>query len=987
MSQSSENIIHILLDAGRGEVAKLSIEATVGQRVGELPRAYRKGYEFAGWFTEKEGGEEICAGTLIDRDSDFSLYARYARSTEKKRSMFRLQRRALIILLAAVLLLGVGTFLVYHFVVDTYTYEDPADGTVYYIRKVYDDEAEARIFKLTYSDGSPLPTREYMTAATEYIFFETDAGSWVEIDENGKASTYAVVDTDGDEQVGFGDRVLMFPSIPQSALYSIEVINKNGSYTVYRNAAGNTFIKGCEELLAIPDEEVFASLCSNCGYTLSALRIKDPIRDPDGSFASEYGLDGSQKYTITKAAYDSRGNLVASDTSYTVYIGDALPSDGGYYAQLEGRDKVYVFSTAGGSSAMYHTLDETVLAPVENLVAPMFSYPMDPNGYYDVREFFVVETGDNFGNDPDDMRLKIEFSFVQTWERTGTLDATQSYRCDYKLLSGFNVNGSHASNVLYDLYRSEPVRCVKLLPCEADLAEYGLLNCRYLLHYGMWIDMTEQFTDGNGALLSGFLPSDAKQEYRNFYTSSERATDGTGTEYTFDVLIGAAVYGFKVTDDSDADKASAGDASEGEASEPEVYEYRVTTADKFYFYGGSWLKGDALEAELGSNAYSYRSEYACDYRYDAATGCYYFRKNGFVYYGRSAVRASQYDSTGADVSRLLINAMSISEKTADNTYFVYNELCGQIIEVGEEYLSFLEWESMEWVDESFFPIPLAYVTEIDLTAGETHIDFKMDNSKSDQSEGYDSTDINIKAEDSDGNRFDAWGRLIFNCTQTQNGQAFRTTWIITESDYSIRNTDTGEVLRYSGEDTDVAVNAFGETVKIVSGTLVTTDGARVTIGADWVTVTKDGEAVQYPRYTVKNFRQFYKALMYATLEGSADLGEADEALRDRILEAIRTGDESACQLVLRIGCEDVASTNDYFYDENHKFTYVFRFYQYTKGKSYITVQILDENGEEVASPESDESFRFYVRSAFVEKLIADAKRVMRGEAVVAESKT
>ena len=278
MDQRNVNIVNILLDAGRGEVQKLSVEGRTGERIGELPRASRRGYEFDGWYTEPDGGERVTAATTVTHDTDFTLYAHYRRSEQKKRSMFRLQKRALFLLLAAVLLLGVATFVVLHFVVDTYTYTDPADGTVYYVRRVYDSVEEKRIWKLTTADGTVLPLREYATSAKQYKFYETASGTWVQVTEDGKATTYAVVDTDGSEQVGFGDRVLMYPSVPKDDIYSIDVTNDYGSFTVYRDKDGNTYVKGMEDKVAYPDAEKFTSLASHCGYTLSASRVENPIR-------------------------------------------------------------------------------------------------------------------------------------------------------------------------------------------------------------------------------------------------------------------------------------------------------------------------------------------------------------------------------------------------------------------------------------------------------------------------------------------------------------------------------------------------------------------------------------------------------------------------------------------------------------------------------------------------------------------------------------
>ena len=51
---------------------------------------------------------------------------------------------------------------------------------------------------------------------------------------------------------------------------------------------------------------------------------------------------------------------------------------------------------------------------------------------------------------------------------------------------------------------------------------------------------------------------------------------------------------------------------------------------------------------------------------------------------------------------------------------------------------------------------------------------------------------------------------------------------------------------------------------------------------------------------------------------------------------------------------------------------VYRFYRYSEGKSYLTI-----NGEG----------EFFVDAAFVEKLISDARRVEEGQLVDSSSKT
>lgn len=206
---------------------------------------------------------------------------------------------------------------------------------------------------------------------------------------------------------------------------------------------------------------------------------------------------------------------------------------------------------------------------------------MSSDSYYDVKNFYIARTGTNFPENPDDLSLLIEFSFVPSWKRTGTLSSTVSYVCDFALLGGFDVNSTAANAAMYDLYRVQPRRCVKLNPTEEDLKAYGLENYRYLLHFGMWLDLTSEFTDGNGQLISGFLPDDAKVAYRNTYSSTETASDANG-EHTFDMLVSATLYSFTVKDNTAKD----GDGRTG--TEPKK---RWNTASR-------WQKGLLLRRRM-----------------------------------------------------------------------------------------------------------------------------------------------------------------------------------------------------------------------------------------------------------------------------------------------------------------------------------------------------------------------------------------------------
>ena len=114
---------------------------------------------------------------------------------------------------------------------------------------------------------------------------------------------------------------------------------------------------------------------------------------------------------------------------------------------------------------------------------------------------------------------------------------------------------------------------------------------------------------------------------------------------------------------------------------------------------------------------------------------------------------------------------------------------------------------------------------------------------------------------------------------------------------------------------------------------------------------------------VYNLRQFYKTLLTLTVGGDVQVGE-HFTLTDEEMAAFRALDDSQCQLVIKAEFEDYAkTTNPNYYTQNNKSTLVFRFYRYSEGRSYMTI-----NGEG----------EFFVDASFVEKMLADAKRLEDG---------
>lgn len=220
------------------------------------------------------------------------------------------------------------------------------------------------------------------------------------------------------------------------------------------------------------------------------------------------------------------------------------------------------------------------------------------------------------------------------------------------------------------------------------------------------------------------------------------------------------------------------------------------------------------------------------------------------------------------------------------------------------------------------------------------------------------------------------------------------------------NTETGKVEKYTKR-TKTWSNATSEDCCVgvwASGAYYLTDGGDVylvneatgdvsdmTIGSATSAGGKvffNGDKLDYEIDTVlstgklnvknevDNFREFYKGLLYGTLEGMADLSEEQ-------MKAFRESDDfsladknNPCQLKVTVLAEDSYG--------NTRYT-VYRFYRYSERKSYFTIEMLDS--PDTSSSNSENGYgKFYVLSSYAEKIISDAQKLIEGKEVAAASK-
>ncbi len=396
--------IQLIFNPGKGTSALSRITAVVGDRVGAMPKATRKGYIFGGWFISPDGNPDspdairVTAETVLDVNllggtvTDAVLYARWVKPTAataaKKKTSLGTQKRAIAVLLILSVVLAVA-FGVVSVIVDIYEYED-FDGMEYTIKK---KRGEYGLYK----DG-------VICDIDKDGYYLTTLGTQLSVDpETGEYKIYAVVDTTGTEVVGVGQRVLMFKQLTydqsstndlSKVIKRIEVHNQKGEIIVNRGENNRFEVEDCPTAILV--DELFAQLSVGCGYTISMQRLENPVRLPDGSIDySEYGLapeKRTEKNEDGTDKVDENGNPVTYDykptwytvttmtnETYTVTLGDPTVSEAGYYARYEDRDTVYILSSAN--------LDAAVLQPVEALINPMMVYPMSLNTYFQVSNF------------------------------------------------------------------------------------------------------------------------------------------------------------------------------------------------------------------------------------------------------------------------------------------------------------------------------------------------------------------------------------------------------------------------------------------------------------------------------------------------------------------------------------------------------------------------------------------------------------------------
>ena len=619
-----------------------------------------------------------------------------------------------------------------------------------------------------------------------------------------------------------------------------------------------------------------------------------------------------------------------------------------------------------------------------------------------------------------------DFSYLDLEERENTMYSSMSYKTDSEYMQGYFPNFDNVNNALYSLYSLVPLRTVKLDPDGDTMEQYGVLEPAHLITY--YYDDTDE--DGNTYTIYNRISISKKSTAGIYYAYGEIMTKDEDGEYYYlyapmilelyesampflewkdvdwydsyfvqlniahvqEMTYAWGENSIKFGIDNSATSQMVFLPGRGETHKAEVdgkeLTYTVAKVGERYVLVDN--DGNALSPILSSDymvAGQYASkgtvqypspQYARDYMFietktDDATGRYtyymYFRAGKETGYQLCADVKVLDAATGA-----VLSANTVEGKAAYQTDYFYTK-SGYLFMLDKDstLASKLTGNMGTWGDATVY-----------VTAEEAYI--LIDNKtgtwftiKTLTPQIYftdkDTSSMVINSTERDG--------VVYYPT---NGSELR--FNETENYFESYNVAKKTWAKATTSNVTLGVWGNGSYYKTADGSYILVDGRTGEWGYLYLSntnsgnmvVSANGEVLDYEvilhtatgkeqnSTAAENFRKMYQGLLYASVEGMTDLTEQEMA-------AYRAKPDSECQLKLTIAATDPDGTTRYA---------VYRFYRYTNLKSYMTVELVD-SPDDPGNPQNGQG-TFFVLSTFVEKLIADAQRIVNGQEVISTSK-
>lgn len=371
----------------------------------------------------------------------------------KKKTLAKAQKSAVIFVGALIVILAVllGFVRYWWTTLDVFT---DTDGTTYNVRRNGDSYA------LYDAKGNMLET----TVEDDKLCYVTAIGTIVSMSDNGTASIYAVVDTEGGEDVSSYNNLMIYKKIESNKVKSIKIVNHgedlSRSYTFERDNNGKMKIKGHENVAY--DSEAYAFLASICGTTTTMHKVSAEALEKYGY--EEYGLDTPQAtMTITTTA----------GTSQTLDIGKEIVSGNGYYVRLKGRDAVYIMNSYVG---------KYILQPIETYVTPSLNYGLHEQNYMFVYNLKMSQFSYSEDGTPS-AKLLTALSYWDYAERENTEFQTQAYYMTDESLDSYSPSSDAVYKSMGGFLELQYLGVKKLGATAEVRKQYGLDKPAYSLYY------------------------------------------------------------------------------------------------------------------------------------------------------------------------------------------------------------------------------------------------------------------------------------------------------------------------------------------------------------------------------------------------------------------------------------------------------------------------------------------------------------------------
>ncbi len=305
----------------------------------------------------------------------------------------------------------------------------------------------------------------------------------------------------------------------------------------------------------------------------------------------------------------------------------------------------------------------------------------------------------------------------------------------------------------------------------------------------------------------------------------------------------------------------------------------------------------------------------------------------------------------------VLNVLMISGPNENGNYYAMTEIwmknakgeyeyaydLNMIVELEALSMSFLSWDSTQWISESYINLDIVYCQSIKLETKDYSATFTIDNSLSDQSGGKNSDRISITGTDSLGN-------AVTTFSEKKILDRYGVTWDITTEKISVYNS-LGQQIEYTS--IHYEYNRLGTQVQVDTVGIECENGDKVYVEADYIVTHKaNGTVERELRYQTGLFRALYRTFTQASIKDSYPLTDWSEEEKAALLS-----DEN-CIMTLTFTSTDGQE-------------YVYRFYRLTSRKAFMT---LNGNGEFCVNPQR------------LEKFIADSHRFFNLEIIDDEGK-